>query len=145
MNNISDYMTKNHRHCDEVFARAEQAVDKGEWETAAQQTKEYLDNMERHLTMEEQVLFPAFENETGITDGPTMIMKDEHQQMRQLFMQLQLALEEKNAEEYLGTSETLLIMMQQHNMKEEGMLYPMSDEQLTDVEQIIANMEQVET
>ena len=34
--------------------------------------------------------------------------------------------------------------MQQHNMKEEGMLYPMSDEEIgVDIEQVIADMEQV--
>ena len=43
-------------------------------------------------------------------------------------MQLQWALEGQQQEEYLDTAETLLIMMQQHNMKEEGILYTMSDE-----------------
>ncbi len=33
---------------------------------------------------------------------------------------------------YLGFSETLLIMMQQHNLKEESILYPMADSVLAD-------------
>ena len=143
MATINEFMTSEHRNCDEMFASAEEQVDNEEWERAGELTLDFLNEMERHFMMEEQVLFPAFEQQTGIIQGPTMIMRDEHQQMRQLLMQLQWALDEKLKDEFLDTGETLLIMMQQHNMKEEGMLYPMCDQQLTDVAQIIEDMEQV--
>lgn len=143
MPSIIDFMTREHRNCDEMFASAEEQVDNEDWGQAVELTREFLNEMERHFMMEEQVLFPAFEQQTGIVQGPTMIMRDEHQQMRQLFMQLQWALDEKQKDEFLDTGETLLIMMQQHNMKEEGMLYPMCDQQLSDVAQIIEDMEQV--
>ena len=57
-------------------------------------------------------------------------MRSEHDQMRELLNAAKTALEERNAEDYSGTAETLLIMMQQHNMKEENILYPMCDLQL---------------
>ena len=143
MTTISEFMTRGHRNCDEMFAAAEEQVDKEDWERAGELTREFLNEMERHFTMEEQVLFPAFEQQTGITQGPTMIMRDEHQQMRQLLMQLQWALDDKQKDEFLDTGETLLIMMQQHNMKEEGILYPMCDQQLANLAQIIEDMNQV--
>jgi hemerythrin-like domain-containing protein len=127
---ISQFMTDDHRRCDEVFADAEAAVDQGDWETAATVANEFLDAMEAHFRMEEEVLFPALENKTGMTDGPTQVMRQEHEQMRVLFNQMRLALEIQEEDDFLGTSETLLITMQQHNMKEEGIVYPMSDEQL---------------
>ncbi len=34
-------------------------------------------------------------------------------------------------DDYLGYAETLLIMMQQHNLKEENVLYPMCDQHLS--------------
>jgi iron-sulfur cluster repair protein YtfE (RIC family) len=40
------------------------------------------------------------------------------------------AVEDKDPERLLSAGETLLILMQQHNMKEEQMLYPMADEVL---------------
>ena len=143
MSTISEFMTREHRGCDETFANAEAQVDSEDWAHAGELTRQFLNEMERHFMMEEQVLFPAFEQQTGITQGPTTIMREEHQQMRQLLMQLQSALDEQQRDEFLDTGETLLIMMQQHNMKEEGMLYPMCDQQLTDVAQIIEDMEQV--
>lgn len=131
MTSISSYMTNDHRRCDDVFAEAESAVDQGNWEAAAKVTNEFLDAMEAHFRMEEEVLFPALENKTGMTMGPTMVMRQEHDQMRELFNQMRYALDAKEADDFLGVSETLLITMQQHNMKEEGIVYPMSDEQLS--------------
>jgi len=52
--------------------------------------------------------------------------------MRQLLAAAESALATHDGEEYAGHAETLLIMMQQHNLKEENVLYPMCDEQLAD-------------
>ena len=41
-------------------------------------------------------------------------------------------MEQNNRDDYLGIADTLLILMQQHNMKEEQMLYNMMDQHLTD-------------
>ena len=144
MTSITEYMTGDHRHCDEVLASLEEVVNKGDWEQAGALTNTFLEMMEHHISMEEQVLFPAFEQKTGMTSGPTMIMREEHKQMRNLFMQLQSALDSRQSDDFLDTSETLLILMQQHNMKEEGILYPMSDEQLgQDAQNVLSRMQQV--
>ena len=43
---------------------------------------------------------------------------------------------------YLGVAETLLIMMQQHNMKEENVLYPMCDQHLAaEMAQVVQRLE----
>jgi hemerythrin-like domain-containing protein len=141
MTTINEFMTRDHRRCDELMAAAEDAVNTQDWATAENLTEAFQAAIEHHFDMEEQVLFPAFEQQTGIVQGPTMMMRSEHQQMRGLLFQLKDALERQEEEDFLDTTETLLVMMQQHNMKEEGILYPMSDEQLSDVDQIIAGME----
>ncbi len=143
MTNITDTMTQDHRRCDELFSVAEATVNQNDWDKGTAQAKEFISAMEHHFTMEEQVLFPAFENRTGMTGGPTQVMRAEHQQMRQLLMQLQNAVEAQQRDEFLNAAETLLIMMQQHNAKEQGMLYPMADAHLGgEAEQILAYMEQ---
>jgi hemerythrin-like domain-containing protein len=64
--------------------------------------------------------------------GPTQVMRGEHVQMRELMDAARDALLAKDADDYSGNAETLLIMMQQHNMKEENVLYPMCDQHLVD-------------
>lgn len=130
MTTISSFMADDHRRCDLLFAEVEELVANGEWSAATDSFEGMHKAIEHHFSMEEEVLFPAFEQVTGSTMGPTQIMRHEHQQMRQLFEQLASALEKQLKDEYLGASETLLILMQQHNAKEEQILYPMTDAQL---------------
>jgi len=128
--NIRQFMAQDHRDCDLLFAKAENATADGDWETTSQAFNEFIQAMERHLGIEEQTLFPAFEEETGVLTGPTEMMRMEHDQMRVLFVEMKYAVEQKDSDEYLGISETLLILMQQHNMKEEQILYSMMDQRL---------------
>jgi hemerythrin-like domain-containing protein len=86
--------------------------------------------MERHFAVEEETLFPAFETHTGMSAGPTEVMRMEHAEMRELFERLAAAATARDADEFLGLAETLNLMMQQHNMKEEQVLYALMDESL---------------
>jgi len=130
MSTIPDYMTKKHRHCDEIFTQAESAVAKKNWLSASEQWSIFTNELELHLQAEENILFPQFEQATGMTAGPTQVMRGEHQQMRALVNDLNEALNIENKDKFLGLSETLMVLMQQHNMKEEMMLYPMCHQQI---------------
>ena len=54
--------------------------------------------------------------------------------MRDALERLQAALRAQDGDDFAGEAETLLIMMQQHNMKEENMLYPMCEAHLARVQ-----------
>lgn len=127
MNTFSDFMSHDHGHCDALFARAEEVVESGDWGDAAAVHGEFLLAMNHHFAMEEELLFPAFEEASGNASGPTAVMRHEHSQMRSLFEEMSEALAQQDVDAYLGVAETLLILMQQHNAKEEQILYPMSD------------------
>ena len=53
-------------------------------------------------------------------------------QIRAMMAQMRQALESGELDDFLGFGETLNILIQQHNMKEEQMLYPMCDRTLAD-------------
>jgi len=137
MNTIPEYMTAKHRECDDVFSEAESAVAQENWSLALEKWQCFSQELSQHFSQEEDTLFPKFEQATGMTAGPTQVMRMEHQQMRALVQDLDNALAKKNKDDYLGLSETLMVMMQQHNMKEEMMLYPMMAQHVSDGEQII--------
>lgn len=121
---------QHHKHCDEIFADAEEACGKGDWVGGAKAFAAFAGELETHFLSEEELLFPAFESATGMVSGPTEVMRGEHRQMRDLLAQMRQALAERDSDGFGGTAETLLIMMQQHNMKEENILYPMCDNAL---------------
>lgn len=117
----------HHAYCDELFVAAEAAVADRDWSGAQRTLPEFVAAMETHFQTEEEILFPAFEAATGMTQGPTRMMRMEHAQMRALFGQMGQALAGRDGIAFAGAAETLLVFMQQHNMKEENILYPMCD------------------
>ncbi|MDT8445612.1 MAG: hemerythrin domain-containing protein [bacterium] len=132
--NISLFMHQDHQRCDHLFAEAEDALDAG---GGAGELSAFLGAMACHFDMEETILFPVFEDKTGMKGmGPTEVMRQEHQQMRQLLAQMQSSLDQGDTQAALRPAETLMILMQQHNLKEENILYPMLDQQLAKDEMI---------
>lgn len=132
MISIQQVMTADHKKCDKLYVEAEASVANNNWDAAEQQASEFIENLLAHFNHEEHILFPAFEDATGMRHGPTEMMRHEHDQIKLLLVELETSLKDKNQDRYLGLSETLMIFMQQHNMKEEQILYPMIDSDCAD-------------
>ncbi len=124
---ISHHMKGEHRECDQYFADAEKAVIDGNFDQAEELFVKFAEETLGHFAKEEEILFPTFEEVTGSTEGPTNVMRYEHEQMRDLIGRLAGAVEERDKDAYLSIAESLMILLQQHNMKEEQMLYAMCD------------------
>jgi len=143
MSTIKEYLSSDHRRCDEIFATMEEKASKS-LEDAKESCEEFIAQSERHFQMEEKVMFVEFETKTGMTQGPTQMMRQEHTQMRALMKDMLGALEDGNKDKFFGFSETLMILMQQHNMKEEQMLYTMAQQHLSaDSDRIVAMMDSI--
>lgn len=141
---ISEHMADEHKQCDDIYLEAEKAASEGNWSVARQAYTHFCQSMELHFTMEENVLFPEIEQGLGTDMGPTQVMRLEHEQLRNLMASAQTALDSEDKDNFLGEAETLLIFMQQHNAKEEMMLYPMADQVLaTQSEQVISRMQEI--
>jgi len=130
MSTIKEYLTNDHRKCDEIFAAMEEKASHSLGD-AKELTAAFIADMERHFQMEERVMFLEFETKTGMTQGPTAMMRQEHTQMRGLMSQMLEAIETENKDKFFGLTETLMILLQQHNMKEEQMLYSMAQQHLS--------------
>jgi len=131
MSTIKEYLTLDHRKCDELFADMEYKASIS-LADAKEIVEKFVAQTERHFQLEERIVFEEFEQKTGMTQGPTQIMRHEHSQVRNLMKELLDAISQNNKDKFFGTSETLMILMQQHNMKEEQMLYPLVQQHLDD-------------
>jgi hemerythrin-like domain-containing protein len=128
---LKEFFTLDHRRCDEMWAEVEAAAQAGDVEAKKESWRTFQGEMLRHLRMEEEVMFPAFEQATGMTDGgPTFMMRSEHEQMRGLIEQMGAAADRDDYDELVDLGDTLLMLIQQHNQKEEHMLYPLAERAL---------------
>lgn len=144
MKNIRDFMAHDHLHCDGVLARTEGLIQSRDWAAATANFAQFQTLVLQHFGAEESLLFPAFEDATGMRMGPTQVMRGEHTQMRQLMDACATALQAQDADDYGGYADTLSIMMQQHNVKEENVLYPMCDQHLAEqVDTLVPQLQQL--
>lgn len=127
MSQISQFLEADHHHCDEQLAYAETCAGKHDWLEARTAFSSFDTALRRHLDMEEKILFPAFEETPGTPPGPTSMMRAEHKQICRIIDSMKEALLAHDADEFSASADILHIMMGQHNMKEESILYPMAD------------------
>ena len=127
----SAFFTPDHRRCDDLWASVEAAVSKGDSARATSEWQAFEAAMLRHFAMEEDVLFPALDDATGMRGtGPVAVMLHEHAQMRALLGQMAASARAGNFDALLDHGDTLMMVIQQHNVKEEHMLYPTADDAL---------------
>ena len=127
---LSDFFTRDHKECDLGWTAVEAAVDAGDFGQAASAWQFFSERLQHHLRLEEEVIFVAFEEATGMYSGPTAVMRAEHTQMIGLVGQMQEARDDDDYQELVDLGDTLMMMMAQHNHKEEGILYMMADQTL---------------
>ncbi len=140
MASIQEFMTQHHKTCDNLLVEAEAVLANKDWSAFAELWRQFEKETLHHFDLEEQILFPAFEEQTGMTAGPTMVMRHEHAQIKTMFEQMALAIEQQDIERAMGSSESIMIFIQQHNMKEEQILYPMTDSHLSNSAEIVKLM-----
>jgi len=140
---IKEFMTQDHRECDNLYAPLEEAIGQGDFEKALELFVPFKNAMLKHFAMEEEVLFPKMEEFIGGGEGPIYVMKMEHDQIRSIINQLGEAIKAKNRDKALGLGETFMIMTQQHNMKEEQILYTMAEQLPLDKQKTLEEMQKV--
>ena len=127
---LSLALTDDHRRCDSLLAATETATSGNDWDAIVHDVEVLRETVERHFQFEEQVLFPQLEVRAPMAAGPTGVMRMEHEQMRQLMAELANAAQMQDKDTCIGVLETLHMVTQQHNAKEEAILYPMADDVL---------------
>ena len=129
---IAATLTADHRRCDRLLALVETATGGDDWDLITAEAKGFERAMEHHLRFEEEMLFPSLEAAAPMAKGPTEVMRLEHRQMRQLLQDLLAATQARDNDDCLGLLDTLHLAIQQHNAKEEAILYPLADRSLGD-------------
>jgi regulator of cell morphogenesis and NO signaling len=138
---ITSYYEQDHRRLDEHF-REFQRLKRTNFHEARLHFRKFKVGLERHIVWEEALLFPPFEEKTGMRQGPTTVMRMEHQQIKSLLEQVREKLRAGNPDTDAEES-ALLQVLGAHNHKEEMILYPAIDQVLSEPErkEVFAAME----
>ena len=82
---VTDYLQTDHRRLDGILERFQEEVNENKWAEASRDFREFSLGLKRHINAEEEILFPLFEEKTGMHDaGPTAVMRMEHKDIKEL-------------------------------------------------------------
>ncbi|WP_426105155.1 hemerythrin domain-containing protein [Massilia sp. TSP1-1-2] len=127
MDTLGNYLTHDHARCDALLRRTQQSVGAACWPDAQENMAVFQHGLERHLLIEEQILYPAFELALGRAVALTATMRTEHLRIRAVAQRLADAVAAFSASAFVKHAEALLLTLHQHSEKEEGVLYPMME------------------
>ena len=126
MKPITELMVQDHERLDGLF-KAFQDVKARDSAKARELFSEFKRGLQRHIVWEEEMLFPRFEEWSGMADGgPTAVMRLEHRRIKELLD----GIHDRVAAGQTDTDEqerVLKDMLMVHNTKEESVLYPAID------------------
>lgn len=95
--------------------------------SAKQAFREFKLGLQRHIIWEETILFPLFEDKSGMRDhGPTVAMRAEHREIGRRLEALHDKVRRQNVDSD-REEEELFQALFAHNQKEENVLYPAID------------------
>lgn len=136
---ISACLEADHRRLDALLREVARGVGEAAFDQAQSGYAAFRTGLDLHIQVEEEVLFPAFERESGMTGGPTQVMRIEHVQIREAMEEADRALHAGDAAAFERVRAGLEDVLSDHNMKEEHVLYPMCDRALSsdDVRQVV--------
>lgn len=132
-NTISTFYEQDHDRLDELFKTFQQ-LKRSDFAKAKEAFKDFKFGLQRHIVWEEDLLFPLWEEKTGMSEGgPTFVMRAEHRRIGQQLEAIHNKVAEQNPDSD-QEEQALLDLLGSHNMKEERVLYPSID-QVTSVEE----------
>ncbi len=123
---IREFYQKDHDQL-EVLFRSYQMMKRKDPEGAIEAFGEFRSGVRRHMNWEEEILFPIYEARTGKkTEGPTVLMKQEHEKIREALDAIHGKVSAGDLETDLE-EERLLLVLSDHHTHEESLLYPAID------------------
>jgi iron-sulfur cluster repair protein YtfE (RIC family) len=132
MTTISGFLLDDHWRLDGMFREFQRLVAQ-EVVSAGETFLRFVRGLERHIAWEEELLFPQFEQRSGMTGvGPTAVMRSEHRCFNILIDRIQDRLSAGASLDGLDTQ--LFDALTVHNRREEKVLYAWLDGLLSEEE-----------
>ncbi len=129
---IAAFLGSDHKRLRETWAAGRYAVADCNLSEVRRHFSEFFVGLSSHIRMEEEILFPAIEERTGVRDaGPTAAMRAEHARFKEILARLNRAVQWETCEAITRMLQSEPItpedLFNSHDLREERVLYPMAD------------------
>lgn len=128
---VNEALSWDHDRLDALESAAFRKRSEGDLVGAYETYAVFAAGLRRHIGFEEEILFPAFEESSGMPSdaGPTAVMRAEHREIESLIADIEAGIGDAAAP-VDSLRRQLHAVLGDHNFKEERMLYPATDQLL---------------
>lgn len=126
MNSTDNWLVHEHSLYEELLTRCREAVETEDWGSVDRLIRELVTHLKRHMSLEEEVLFPAYEASPEAPQGPTTALREEHTGIIRLIRDTTQVIGTRDSDHVLECLSHLEDRMIKHHEKEEDIFLPMA-------------------
>ena len=126
MSGTDNWLEHEHSLYENLLSQCQDAVESEDWGTVDLLFKEMVTSLKRHMALEEEVLYPAYESTSHAPQGPTQALRAEHDQIVRLIRDMARVIKSRGSEHVLECLLHLEKQMIKHHEKEEDIFLPMA-------------------
>lgn len=126
MSNSDNWLVHEHSLYEGLLSQCQDAVEIEDWGTANRVFNELVTHLKRHMLLEEEVLYPAYETTPLAPQGPTLALREEHSGIVRLIRDMTRIIKTRDSELVLDSLKYLENQMIKHHEKEEDIFLPMA-------------------
>lgn len=126
MSGTDNWLEHEHSLYEDLLSGCQDAIECEDWKGADQLIGELVASLKRHMALEEEVLYPAYESEHSAPQGPTQALRAEHDQIVRLVGDVVRVIKSRGSDHALECLAYLENRMIKHHEKEEDIFLPMA-------------------
>lgn len=132
MQTITECLKADHLRLDRLLDETFETVARGDLRGARVRFPEFARHLRDHMRFEEEFMFPIVERTICAAEGPICVMRRDHREIEDRLAGMQAALYLGDLAALRAEHEALVMTLENHNGREERVLYPAIDRVLDD-------------
>ena len=126
MNSTDNWLVHEHSLYEDLLSECRDSAETEDWVNVQLIFEQLVTHLKRHIVLEEEVLYPAYESAPHAPQGPTTALREEHSAIIRLLRDLAQVIGTRNSEQLLESLVYLENRMIKHHEKEEDIFLPMA-------------------
>jgi len=145
MSSSDNWLIHEHSLYEDLLSQCQDTVEIEDWASVDLLFKKLVTHLKRHMALEEEVLYHAYEAAAEAPQGPTKALREEHDQIVRLVQDMVRVIKTRNSDYVLECLVHLEKQMIKHHEKEEDIFLPMASHILNarreEISQQLANFD----
>jgi iron-sulfur cluster repair protein YtfE (RIC family) len=126
MPRTDNWLVHEHSLYEDLLAACRDAAEAEDWAGVDRVLHELITHLKRHMALEEEVLYPAYEASPAAPQGPTVALREEHDHIVRLIRDTARVIQTRDSDHVLECLAHLEYLMIKHHEKEEDIFLPMA-------------------